>query len=203
MIILVGILIAGLIFVGMRIYQRETPAIVFAHGSGFHPIGGWLVLVAIGLVLTALAAVFREFSDNIFSLHTWTLYGGSQHEFNYKLALVYQLVGDTILTCYAVFCLVLLLNKRDILPPFIIGYFIYGVVFLTLKIIVVQPLNKATLTNDSISVAVRSFVIAAIWISYFKKSTRVEETFIVPYPPYNYSYEEPETSVKEQPHQEG
>lgn len=203
LIILTVVLIAGFVFLCMRIYQRETPAIVFAHGSGFHPIGGWLVLVTIGLALTALAAIFREFSDHIFSLHTWTLYAGSRHEFNYKLALVYQLVGDTILAGYAIFCLVLLLNKRDILPSFIIGYFIYGLIFFTLKIIVVQPLHKAALTNDSISVAVRSFVVAVIWISYFKKSTRVAETFIVPYPPYNYSYEGPETFAKEQPHQEG
>ena len=204
MILLAAILIVGLVFAGMRIYQRETPAIVFAHGSGFQPIGGWLVLVAIGLVLTAAAAVFRQFSDDIFSLHTWSAYSGSRHEFNYKLALVYQLAGDTILAGYALFCLVLLLNKRDILPRFIIGYFIYGVIFLFLKIIVVQPLHKATLTNDSISVSVRAFVIAAIWIAYFKKSTRVEETFIVPYPPYNYSYEGPETPAEEeQSHQEG
>ncbi|MEZ2338043.1 DUF3857 domain-containing protein [Mucilaginibacter sp. RCC_168] len=198
MIILAVILIAVLVFVGMRIYQHETPAIVFTPGSGFQPIGGWLVLVAIGLVLTACGAVFRLFSDDIFSLHTWGAYSGSRYEFNYKLALIYQLTGDTILAGYALFCLVLLLNKRDILPRFIIGYFIYGMIFLLLKIMVVQPLHKAVLTNESISVAVRSVLIAVIWISYFKRSTRVMETFIVPYPPYNYSYEEPESPVKEE-----
>jgi hypothetical protein len=44
-------------------------------------------------------------------------------------------------------------------------------------------------TGETGEAIVRSIIFAGIWISYFKKSTRVEETFIVPYPRDNYSYE--------------
>jgi hypothetical protein len=44
--------------------------------------------------------------------------------------------------------------------------------------------------NDSVKDIIRAIIAAAIWVPYFKISTRVRETFIVPYPHSNYSYEE-------------
>ncbi|MEO3403562.1 DUF3857 domain-containing protein [Mucilaginibacter sp. CAU 1740] len=183
----------GLIFLAVWLYQRETPGIVFAYGSTFVPIGGWLILVALGLVGTVIVTASSLISADYFSLHKWSLYHSTSHDLNFKLLLVVEMLGNLILMVYALFCLVLLLNKRDILPSFITGYFIFGLVFFVADYILAATIG-AKLAEAALNPLVRSVIIAAIWIPYFRKSSRVHETFIVPHPPYNYSYEGPESS---------
>jgi len=43
---------------------------------------------------------------------------------------------------------------------------------------------------------IRKIIYSGIWIAYFKSSERVEQTFVVPYPADNYSYEETEEEKK-------
>ncbi|XHR98084.1 DUF2569 domain-containing protein [Mucilaginibacter sp. UC70_90] len=189
--VLVMLLITvGLIVLGVWLYQRETPGIVFAYGSTFVPIGGWLILIAIGLAATALVTGSNMVTGDYFSRHTWNVYHGSQHELNFRSLVVVEAIGNTILMMYAIFCLVLLLNKRDILPACITGYFAFAFVFFLADYILAANISSK-LAETALSPLLRSAVTAAIWIPYFKKSSRVQETFIVPHPPYNYSYEGP------------
>jgi hypothetical protein len=48
-----------------------------------------------------------------------------------------------------------------------------------------------TVSDAAMQALAGSFIMAAICVPYFKRSARVQETFIVPHPPYNYSYEGP------------
>lgn len=185
----------GLIVLGVWLYQRETPGIVFAYGSTFVPIGGWLILIAIGLAATALVAGSNMVTGDYFSLHTWNVYHGSLHELNFRSLVVVEAIGNTILMMYAFFCLVLLLNKRDILPACITGYFAFAFVFFLADYILAANISSK-LAETALNPLLRSAVTAAIWIPYFKKSSRVQETFIVPHPPYNYSYEGPGVTEK-------
>ncbi|SDP90980.1 Transglutaminase-like superfamily protein [Mucilaginibacter sp. OK268] len=204
MIILVGILIAGLIFVGIRIYQRETPAIVFAHGSGFQPIGGWLVLVAVILVLTALFSALVLISSDYFSSITWNLESSGKQDSGFKLFIVMEVICFTLLMCYSIYCLILLINKRDIFPRLITAYFLFTVAFFLIDFICTFILKHNKFVEPHPYALIYSIIMAVLWIPYFKRSERVEDTFIVPYPPYNYSYEGPETPAeKQQSHQEG
>jgi transglutaminase-like putative cysteine protease len=189
--VLVALLITvAFIVLGVWFYQRETPGIVFAYGSTFVPVGGWLILIAIGLAATALVTGSNMVTGDYFSLHTWNVYHGNLHELNFRSLVVVEAIGNITLMVYAVFCLVLLLNKRDILPVCITGYFAFGFVFFLTDYILAANISSK-LAETALSPLLRSIVTAAIWIPYFKKSSRVQETFIVPHPPYNYSYEGP------------
>ncbi|UOE52089.1 DUF3857 domain-containing protein [Mucilaginibacter sp. SMC90] len=196
LVLVVFLITVGLIVMGVWLYQRETPGIVFAYGSTFVPIGGWLILIAIGLAATALVTGSNMVTGDYFSLHTWNIYHGSTHELNFRFLLVIEAIGNIILMLYAVFCLVLLLNKRDILPNCITGYFAFGFIFFLADYILAANISSK-LAETALSPLLRSIVTAAIWIPYFKRSSRVQETFIVPHPPYNYSYEAP--GVAEEP----
>jgi transglutaminase-like putative cysteine protease len=188
-----------LIYSCIWIYRRETPAIVFSYGSTFKPIGGWLILIAIGLAVAPLTIGASFFKNDYFSLTIWNYYASTKHDFVFKCIVLIDILGNIVLIIYAVFCLILLLNKRDILPKAIIGFMIFNVVFLLVDYWLSLSLNNNTITEQAERPLVITFIKAAIWIPYFLRSTRVGETFIVPYPSYNYSYEEPEKQVEAPP----
>jgi hypothetical protein len=173
------------------IYNRETPGIVFEVGASFIPIGGWLILILIGLFITPLNIIDVISKANFFSLHTWNLYAHKAGEPIFRSLLTWEVFGNTIVLCYSIFCLVLLLNKRDILPKAIIGYFMFCLVFTLVDYILAINLKNDAMSEMALMPLLRSLVVGAIWIPYFIRSVRVHQTFVVPYPPHNFSYEKP------------
>jgi hypothetical protein len=184
---LVIVLIAGI--AGLLIYRTETPGIVFSYGATFNPLGGWLILVAIGLFLTPVSVIYALSNSHHFKMSTWNAFGTYSYGNALKAQLIFEVSGDVILMCYAIFCLILFLNRRDILPKFIIGYFAFALIFCIADYIFVSSASHFKVPSTYQTSIVRATVIAAIWIPYFLRSERVKETFIVPYPSYNYSYE--------------
>jgi hypothetical protein len=85
MVVFAGLLTVGLICLGVWIYQRETPGIVFSYGSTFTPVGGWLILVVVILILTASFAGLVLISGDYFSLATWNLNASNKEDLSFKL----------------------------------------------------------------------------------------------------------------------
>jgi hypothetical protein len=189
------ILIMGV--AGFIIFRMETPGILFAYGSTFTPIGGWLVLIAFGLFITPVWAVVNLLNGNYFNMNIWKTFGTYSYKASLRAHLVFEMSGHVIFFGLSIFCLVLFLMRRDILPRYIIGYFAFGLVFNITNMIFVSNASHFKVADAYSAAIVRSFITAAIWIPYFIRSTRVKETFIVPYPSYNYSYEGAEEGAPE------
>jgi len=182
---------------GFMIYRTETPGILFAYGGTFTPIGGWLVLVAIGLFITPVWALVNLSNGNYFNLNVWNNFGTYSYKTGLRTHFAFEMVGHVIFFCLSIFCLVLFLKKRDVLPRYIIGYFAFGVVFNVANMIFISNVSHFKVPEAYSTAIIRSCVTAAIWIPYFIVSTRVKETFIVPYPSYNYSYEGAEETTQD------
>ena len=180
---------------GFLVYRRATPAIVFEYGGTFIPIGGWLVLVMIGLCITPVFSLVNLNNGNYFDLKTWAKMAKFTHRSAFEAHFVFEMCGHVMFLCFSVFCLVLVLKKRDILPRWIITYFAFGVVFNVANMIFANSIPNVKVPEAYLNAVIRSVVTAAIWIPYFIVSTRVKETFIVPYPSYNYSYESAEETM--------
>nr|WP_294792776.1 DUF3857 domain-containing protein [uncultured Mucilaginibacter sp.] len=181
-----GLAAAGIFF---YIYHIKTPEVVFETGATFVPLGGWLIIVAIGLGANAVLALGTLIDARYFNLDLWQGLNGAKNEFWIKFLVVFETIFNTILLCYTVFCLILLLNKRDILPKYITWFFLASAAFMAFDAGAAYLIaNK--LDENVVRSVIRSIIAAAIWIPYFKMSSRVRETFIVPYPHGNYSYEE-------------
>ena len=176
---------AGLTLLAVKIYHTETDGILFAPGAGFEPLGGWLILVIIGLAISALSIIVSFFTTGYFDLKMWD----AQHTTALKAMLTFEAFGRITMLCYAVFCLVLLINKRDILPKYITGLYLYSLLFTIADYGIAYLVNHNTMNVEIGTAILRAIVVAAIWIPYFQRSERVHHTFIVPYPPENYSYE--------------
>ncbi|MES2808554.1 MAG: DUF3857 domain-containing protein [Bacteroidota bacterium] len=183
-IILMGI--AG--FVGYKIYCIPTPEVIFESGATFTPLGGWLIFVAIGFSCTILVQAAGLSGGSFFNLDTWNAHVANTNDTVFKCWLAFEILGNALLMCYTVFCLVLLLNRRDILPKFIIGFYVWGTVFFTLDLFFGLIILGETSKETGIAL-LKTIIASAIWIPYFLRSERVANTFIVPYPANNYRYD--------------
>jgi len=183
------VLISGI--AGVLIYRMETPGILFSYGSTFVPIGGWLILICIGLVVTPISVIISLVNKNYFDQSAWNHLNTYSYAAALKSQQVFSVLGYVIIACYAIFCLVLFLKRRDILPKYIIGYFSFALAFHVANYVFIASVTHYEIPQEYFNGITRSAVVAAIWIPYFLKSSRVHETFIVPYPSYNYSYEPP------------
>ena len=115
----------GLIFLGTWIYQQETPAIVFGFGSTFTPLGGWLIIIAVLLIFTAVFSGSMLLASDYFSLATWNLNAANNQSISFRFFIIYEVTGFIGLMCLSIYCLILLVKKRDILPKVITVFFLF------------------------------------------------------------------------------
>ncbi len=170
------------------IYRTETPGIVFEYGSTFTPIGGWLVLIAILFFFSPISGLLRLNDAGYFSASVWNNFGAYGNKASLRAEFTISMAGHIVLLCYAIFCLVLFLKRRDILPKYIIGYLAFSIVFHAVDLLIISYTRRIEV-SDYETTLVMSLIRAAILIPYFIVSVRVKQTFIVPYPSDNYSYE--------------
>lgn len=178
--------------VAVWLYSRETPGIVFTPGSNFIQIGGWLVLVLIGLVIAIATKVYQLSTGSFFEMSLWNSYRGHAHEYYYRFVLWFEVTCNAVDIVLTAFCLVLFLRRRDILPQAVICLFAWRLGFMITDHVLISYLKNFTTLLSITPNQWINIVVAATWIAYFRRSTRVQETFIVPYPETNFSYEAPE-----------
>jgi transglutaminase-like putative cysteine protease len=179
----------------IKLYRTETAEVLFEHGANFKPIGGWLIMIAIGLGATVLALLISLSDGVYFDLAKWNAHLNNQSDKGFKMLFTFEAFGNTMLMCYALFCFILLLNKRDILPKFIIWLYIGSLIFYMTDYIWAKNVFHDAVSDASLSIVIRMCIVCAIWIPYFLRSERVAQTFIVPFPSTNYRYEEPKDAV--------
>jgi transglutaminase-like putative cysteine protease len=187
---------------GIKIYRTTTGPLVLSPGHYFTPIGGWLVLIGLGLALTPVVVLITLLSNNFFDLNRWGLKLPNVSEAAYNIFFTFEALGNVILICYACFCFILLIKRRDIFPKYTIGLYAFTFIF-QLTDNVLSKVVIGSVDDKEITSMVRTMFFTAIWISYLVKSTRVAQTFVMPYPASNIIYknqDEPEESI-EQPNE--
>ncbi|MBM3621629.1 MAG: DUF2569 domain-containing protein [Alphaproteobacteria bacterium] len=152
--------------------------------DGPRGLGGWLILPAIGLVLSPLRMGFQFFTDlwPVFDSEIWRQLNDASRP-GHRPMLPTLIMGETVANVVMfAFTLVLIwffFRKSRYAPRLFI-------VWLAL-LLVVQVVDTALISSLGIRVdgesmrdVVRSLVAAAIWIPYFLVSKRVKNTFVEP-----------------------
>jgi hypothetical protein len=160
-------------------------------------IGGWLILPVIGFIATAISATYYLFTAGFFSDAIWHVYDGQPQGFQYKLLLWLEFSYNTVLACLAVFCLVLIYYKRDIMPMFAKMLYIGSLVAVVVDNVWVHALVPSTPID--FKDIFRSIVGVCIWVPYFTVADRVKETFVIAYPDVHYEMKYRESVVIEEP----
>lgn len=152
----------------------------------YDSIGGWLILVAIGIVFLPLRILANigendKFLENSQATATFP-----------KLTQVIQndIKISYILLILSVCLLYLFFAKKSIFPKFFIGYLVFNICMVFLKIYFISGANielytidvgkkiSSELAAESFKSVATSFVSALIWIPYMLLSKRVKGTFI-------------------------
>jgi Protein of unknown function (DUF2569) len=147
-------------------------------------LGGWLILVAIGLVLTAGQALLLLFGTflPIFTDGRWealTTKGISTYHPLWGPLLLFEVTGNVLLGIAAVTALVLFFRKSAVFPAFMIGFYPFAAMFLLIDVVAGTRIPAVASADDPGSARglLRSLIACAIWIPYMRKSVRVRNTF--------------------------
>jgi hypothetical protein len=148
-------------------------------------LGGWLVLVAIGLVLSSLRllVLLGQVFVPIFRDGTWavlTTPGSEAYHPLWAPLLIFELVGNSGFIVAQLWLLVLFFRRSQSFPKLYVW-----MAFLNLPFILVDAwLGSFVLTDrpmidvDTAKELARSIATIVIWVPYMRVSKRVRNTFV-------------------------
>lgn len=158
------------------VYFKYDPVPFYPAAWGI-PIGGWLILVGLGVSLTPLRLLYDFFStDYLLSGEGWLsmLY---TKRYEYFIFLLLEHIYNVVYLLISVLAVILFFQKRTSAPMLIsIIYGVSCVVTIFDTVLAVQMDSNTTIEYREL---LRSIVAAAIWIPYLHKSQRVKKTFVV------------------------
>jgi len=162
--------------------KRHKPDRENTHLQG---IRGWLILVAIGIVLSPfkiLALIYTTYI-NIFTQGTWlnlTTPGTDAYDPLWAPIIIGELTINTSLTFVWIYIAVIFFSKKRVFPKWYIGIMIFTLIFILLDAIMVKAVlpDEAIFDPDTVKNLTRTAIAALIWIPYMLISKRVKATFI-------------------------
>lgn len=148
-------------------------------------IGGWLILVAIGLVLTPLRFLVVVVNDllPVFSGETWSILTtpGTEayHPFSATL-LIFELIGNIAFVVFAIVVAIFFFKRRKIVPKLMIAFLFSNLAFVVIDYFVADSIPFIASQNDpeSLRELIRVLIGCLIWVPYFLVSKRVKGTFV-------------------------
>lgn len=152
---------------------------------GIAGLGGWLILIQIGLYFTIFTLLVQLFQYNIpaFSEDTWEIFTSIESEFYHPLwgpVIIFEALYNISFLVFCIYILFAFYGKKAVLPRLMIVFyslsFFVGVVDLILLYQI--PIIRETEDGSSIRDIIKSAITCAIWIPYFIKSNRVKNTFL-------------------------
>jgi hypothetical protein len=151
----------------------------------YDSIGGWLILVAIGLILMPFRLGYdmvTEFLPAV-SPEVWSaLTDKSSAAYNPALAtvIVWEVIANLSLLIYALVVIVLFFQRRRFVPKMMIGLYAGSLAIVLLDILLVRLVapDLTSVGASQMGEIARLVVSCAIWIPYFIVSERVKGTFV-------------------------
>ena len=148
-------------------------------------IGGWLILVAIGLFVTPLKAIHFLWTNflPIFQGDGWrrlTTPGTEAFHPYWKPLLIFEIAGNLTVISLGLFAGYHFFMKTRLAPRLLMMWFGFSAVFVLIDFFVANliPAVAAHDDPDSTKEVIRALVAAIIWVPYFLVSKRVKATFV-------------------------
>ncbi|WP_416864999.1 MAG: DUF3857 domain-containing protein [Imperialibacter sp.] len=171
------------VFFAVRTYKTYDPEPwEFAEDK---PIGGWLILPAIGLTLTPIRLVIDLLSNDQLSAGMWDgiilLTDGGVKSLPVLVFVGAELVYNYMFFVFSILIIVLFYQRRTSVPRLVTIFYALALIVPIVDALITDELIPGVLSetdrNSTIKEAVRAGVAALIWIPYFNIAERVKSTF--------------------------
>ncbi|WP_211234332.1 DUF2569 domain-containing protein [Paenibacillus taiwanensis] len=151
---------------------------------GVSGLGGWLIFVQMGLfasVAMSVAGIYQSW-DWVFSAQMWEVITTESWEYFHPLlapTIIFEIVMNLVVGGLSIFALVQMYRKKSSFPKFIkILYILFAMIQIINYTLYMQiPLLNEISDMNSSKDMVRSILSCLIWIPYFNRSERVQNTF--------------------------
>lgn len=152
---------------------------------GVSGLGGWLILIQIGLYITVIMLLVQLFVYSLpaFGPETWDVLTSKDSELYHPLWGPIFIFETAYNICFLGFCLYIFFmfyGKKSILPRLMIIFYGVSLVVAIVDVLLLFqiPLARELDNGDGFKDIFRATLTSAIWIPYFLKSERVKNTFI-------------------------
>ncbi|MEO9483580.1 MAG: DUF3857 domain-containing protein [Ekhidna sp.] len=169
-------LIASL-FLARNVYNNYSPVVAY---DDDRPLGGWLIVLAIGLTLNpfVMAYGYVDLSEYWLTSNWQNLKLAYPDNYVTLSALIIgELVLNTVFLVFVLLVVVVFYQRRTSAPMLISVFLISHTVFVILDSLALGEILQDDSFKESISEIVRSVIYTSIWVSYLHNSSRVKFTF--------------------------
>ena len=191
MLTLFVVALAGISAVRTYRYDPASPIIKASSQRELQGIGGWLILIAISLIIQPLRLAWQIGTMWIeYPPHVWnalTVPGSNSYHWLWQPVVMFELSANICWFVFALLMLVLFFKKRHAFPKLYIIYF-FTTLSLNLVDYFVADCIPAVAKNADISdkkEIIQYGVTVCIWSFYLMKSQRVKNTFVEKATPQN------------------
>jgi hypothetical protein len=150
----------------------------------YDKIGGWLILVAIGLIFTPIRLLVVVIKDLLpaLSADTWsrlTTPGTESYHPLWAPLLLFEVIGNCLFILFPIIIAIFFFQKRRFVPKLVIILLLSNLVFVAIDYFAADLIPFVAAQEDlgSLAELIRVFLACAVWVPYFLVSKRVKETF--------------------------
>ncbi len=148
-------------------------------------IGGWLIVVAIGIVVTPIRLVMLMMTTypEIFSTGAWevlTTQGSEAYNPLWGPFIIGEIIINIGVLIAWLYMAYLFFSKKLVFPKWYIGLAVFSLIFIVADAFafkLVLP-NEPVFDPDTIKELMRSLFMVVVWVPYMLVSKRVKATFI-------------------------
>lgn len=144
-------------------------------------IGGWLILPALGIILSIFVLPFSVYMQNIDVIEYWDELTNIQSESYiplFKELMYFEMLGNTILYATLLFLCYVFFTKKKLAIKVYIFFQLFSLALVIVDILLAKALLDLEIESSDIRDITRGLIGCAIWIPYFLVSIRVKNTFI-------------------------
>ncbi|RAJ93126.1 transglutaminase-like putative cysteine protease [Larkinella arboricola] len=179
-VLIVLIAFVGFGWLGWRTYHYDRPIPIEREIDPPLPIGGWLVLMGIGIALSPLLIGYDLLSSPLFRTLTWeTIEARWPNQKVLAYGIFYaELLVNVFLVCSSVLMGILFFGRRNTFPFLYSRFLVLRFALLLADAILIEQLLGLSLDKETIRDVLRTLFHAIIWIPYLLRSQRVQKTFV-------------------------
>jgi len=149
-------------------------------------IGGWLILILIGLIINPIRLLIKVFVEliPIKGSEAWTLFGdksSSDYQNLFRETVNFEIIANSIFIIFALILLILFLRKQRLFPKLFVIYLALNLIFVIADLVLIIDMPLIATGEVQESLASRLFgaiLMCAIWIPVILVSKRSKETFV-------------------------